>query len=140
MGRAKPPAARQTMTSIRGFRASGQPHFLFSEHPWKRSFHSERQFSYPLFPAADGQAMLRLHFVVGNSLFFVGCPEVVTFGASAGWRKARPVSGELRLRNGAAVKRINGGCKSLLTAQRSAVKQAGTRRSQAPRAAHSLLV
>jgi hypothetical protein len=28
----------------------------------------------------------------------------------AGWRKAGPVSGELRLRNGAAGKRINGGC------------------------------
>jgi hypothetical protein len=50
------------------------------------------------------------------------------------------VSGELRLWNGAAVKRINGGCKSLLTAQRSEVKQAGNRRSQAPWAAHSLLV
>ena len=58
----------------------------------------------------------------------------------SGWRKARPVSGELRLRNGAAVKRINGGCKSWLTAQRSAVKQAGNSQSQAPWAAHSLLV
>ncbi len=38
------------------------------------------------------------------------------------------------------MKRINCGCNSLLTAQRSAVKQAGIRRSQAPWAAHSLLV
>jgi len=89
---------------------------------------------------ADCPAMLRLRFAGGNSLFSVRSPEVVTFGAGAGWRKARPVSGELRLRNGAAVKRINGGCKSLLTAQRSAVKQAGNRRSQAPWVAHSLLV
>lgn len=54
--------------------------------------------------------MLRLCFAGGNSLFSVGSPEVATFGAGAGWRKARPVSGELRLRNGAAEKRINGGC------------------------------
>jgi hypothetical protein len=69
-----------------------------------------------------------------------GVQRSPTFGAGAGWRKARPVSGELRLRNEAAEKRINGGCKSLLTAQRSEVKQAGNRRSQAPWAAHSLLV
>jgi len=43
--------------------------------------------------------------------FMRGVQRSLTFGAGAGWRKARPVSGELRLRNGAAVKRINGGCK-----------------------------
>lgn len=59
---------------------------------------------------ADYEAMLRLRFTGDNSLFSVRCPEMATFGASAGWRKARPVSGELRLRNGAAEKRINGGC------------------------------
>jgi hypothetical protein len=60
-------------------------------------------------------------------------------GVRAGVRSG-PVSGELRLRNGAAEKRINTGAKSWLTAQRSGVKQAGTRRSQATWAAHSLLV
>jgi hypothetical protein len=85
-------------------------------------------------------AMLRPWPRPGNGLFSVRSPEVADLWRDAGWRKARPVSGELRLRNGAAVKRINGGCKSLLTAQRSEVKQAGNRRSQAPRAAHSLLV
>ena len=60
------------------------------------------------------------------------------FGAGAGWRKARPVSGELRLRNGAAEKRTNGGCKSWFAAKRSEVKHTETRRSQVTWAAQCL--